>query len=160
MSNLDTNCCSTNTAKNIAKPSTGSCPVSNSKGKAVKLITLKSLLIPSKLATLDPQQDYYFCKDTECDVVYFSEAMRFGKQDLKVSVHQKESEKDVPVCYCFGWTPETIRDATQIDIIPESISAHIKAGRCGCEVNNPQGSCCLGNINAFIKRDKTLEASN
>lgn len=31
---------------------------------------------------------------------------------------------------------------------------HIKADRCGCEVNNPQGSCCLGNVSAFIKQVK------
>jgi hypothetical protein len=31
------------------------------------------------------------------------------------------------------------------------VTEHIRAGRCGCNVNNPQGSCCLGNIQAVVK---------
>ena len=128
------------------------CKICANKGKAVKLITLKSLLLPAKLAQLDPQHDYYFCKDIECDVVYFNGAMHFTKDDLKVAVHQKDMSEDVPVCYCFNWTPQSIKKASGLDSIPQSISEHIKAGRCGCEVNNPQGSCCLGNIKAVIKQ--------
>jgi hypothetical protein len=26
------------------------------------------------------------------------------------------------------------------------ISEHLRAGRCACELKNPQGSCCLGNV--------------
>jgi hypothetical protein len=33
----------------------------------------------------------------------------------------------------------------------EYISHQVKEGRCGCEVNNLQGGCCLGNVNTFIK---------
>lgn len=32
----------------------------------------------------------------------------------------------------------------------KEITIHTKAGRCGCEVNNPEGSCCLGNVNRLI----------
>nr|WP_274436662.1 hypothetical protein [Alicyclobacillus sp. ALC3] len=32
----------------------------------------------------------------------------------------------------------------------QHISEQIQADRCGCEVNNPQGSCCLGNVMAFV----------
>jgi len=31
-----------------------------------------------------------------------------------------------------------------------SITDHIQAKRCGCKVNNPQGSCCLSNIKSFF----------
>jgi hypothetical protein len=31
-----------------------------------------------------------------------------------------------------------------------TIRQNIKENRCGCEVNNPQGSCCLGNITEYI----------
>lgn len=154
MNDLNANCCSTDSASKEAIQSVGICSVCTSKGKAVKLITLKSLLLPPKLTLLDPQHDYHFCKDTECDVVYFSEAMHFTKDDLKVAVHQKDKGENVPVCYCFDWTPQSIRKASEVDRIPQSISEHIKTGRCGCEVNNPQGSCCLGNVNAVIKQYK------
>ena len=134
------------------------CPVSKTKGKSVKLITLKSLLTPKALATLDAQQTYYFCKDTACEVVYFSKEKSFSIKDLKVKVHQKDKSKDVPVCYCFDWTPNNITQAAEVselEQVASSISAHIKAGRCGCEVNNPQGSCCLGNVNAVVKSQLT-----
>lgn len=148
MDNNNTNCC---TQPN-SNSTTSNCPVNGQQGKAVKLITLKSLLVPSQLAELDPNQDYYFCKDAECDVVYFSQAQRFTKQHLKVKVYQKETSQDVPVCYCFGWTPKQLSALDNANTVSASISEHIKAGRCGCEVNNPQGSCCLGNVTNEIKQ--------
>ena len=155
MSELNTNCCSTNSISKEALQSTGVCNQCVSKGKTVKLITLKSLLAPKKLAQLDPQLDYYFCKDANCNVVYFSEAMYFTEDDLKVAVYQKNiSNKGVPVCYCFDWSQQSIQQSSDADTIPQSISEHIKAGRCGCEVNNPQGSCCLGNVNTVINQYK------
>ena len=31
--------------------------------------------------------------------------------------------------------------------IPDRIKAEVKAGFCACEVKNPAGSCCLGDVN-------------
>lgn len=153
MENNTTSCCTTdNSTVSTSNTSVTTCPASNQMGKEVKLITLKSLLLPSQLANLDLTQTYYFCKDANCDVVYFSQTQQFTKQHLKVKVHQKEIAEDVPVCYCFGWTPQSIAASNDASTISTSISEHIKAGRCGCEVNNPQGSCCLGNVNVEIKR--------
>jgi len=149
MNDVNANCC--NTAESKVDTFDITCPVSAQKGKEVKLITLKSLLIPSKLVELDPTENYYFCKDAECDVVYFSQSQSFLKKDLKVRVHQKEEADDVPICYCFDWTAKILRESSDANGIASSISEHTKAGRCGCEVNNPQGSCCLGNVNAYIK---------
>jgi len=147
----NTNCCNTKDDSVSSVVST-SCLVGGHKNKQVQLITIKSLLVPSKLAEIDPSQTYYFCKDADCDVVYFSQSQQFMKQDLKVEVYQKEVADDVPICYCFGWTAKLIEASTNMNEISASITEHIQAGRCGCEVNNPQGSCCLGNINAEIKR--------
>jgi len=33
----------------------------------------------------------------------------------------------------------------------DRITALVRAGRCECEVKNPQGSCCLGNLAAIAK---------
>lgn len=77
-------------------------------------------------------------------------------------VYQKDSGADVPVCYCFGWTRATIADAAALgeaDEVAPSIRAHIKAGRCGCEVNNPQGACCLGNVIGEVQAAKQLVAA-
>ncbi len=27
-----------------------------------------------------------------------------------------------------------------------------KTGQCACDIRNPQGSCCLGNVGAVVKR--------
>ena len=148
-------CCSTATKIKPDKHK-NLCPVCNNKGKAVKLITIKSLISPKSLATIDAGQQYYFCKDADCQTVYFNgNGQCFNTSDIKVRVHQKDLAEDVPVCYCFDWSPKNIAQAAKdggLEQIAPSISDHIKAGRCGCEVNNPQGTCCLGNINSFIRQ--------
>jgi hypothetical protein len=36
--------------------------------------------------------------------------------------------------------------------IVDDINTGINAGQCACDVRNPQGSCCLGNVRGMIKR--------
>lgn len=130
------------------------CPANGAKGKSVKVITLKSLLNPEALATLQPTVAYRFCASTDCSVVYFSETgQTFTTADLKVPVFQKTSAGDVLVCYCFGWTRQALAQERQQQTSPRvlsSIQTHVKAGRCGCEVNNPQGRCCLANVQRVL----------
>ncbi|MCF8564595.1 (2Fe-2S)-binding protein [Alicyclobacillus tolerans] len=127
------------------------CPVCQQTGKSVPLITLKALLTPSALSTLDPSYSYSFCPNTACEVVYFSHEQVFHKDAIKVPVYQKDEGSEVPVCYCFGWTRQKLVQAIQGKEDPtQYISEQVKANRCGCEVNNPQGSCCLGNVTAFV----------
>jgi hypothetical protein len=33
----------------------------------------------------------------------------------------------------------------------DRITALVKADRCACEVRNPQGTCCLGNVTAAVR---------
>ncbi|MFF2480001.1 (2Fe-2S)-binding protein [Paenibacillus sp. NPDC058071] len=128
------------------------CPVCRQKGKSVPLITLKALLQPTSLETIDPASSYAFCSNSSCEVVYFSDIQTFNKTTLKVPVFQKDDALDAPVCYCFGWTRERIRQAVQDRQHPnEHIREQVQANRCGCEVNNPQGSCCLGNVTTVIR---------
>lgn len=93
-----------------------------------------------------------------CPLVYFSAdgTQSFTKDQIRVPVHQKEPDDDiVPVCYCFHHSPATIRAewlATGQSTVVEEIEAGIKAGQCACEIRNPQGSCCLGNVSAVVKR--------
>jgi len=90
-------------------------------------------------------------------VVYFrANEVLFQKDDLTVPVGPKEpGNTKTPVCYCFGWTPEKIQaeiketgKSTAID----QIKAQVRAGNCYCEVTNPQGSCCLGNVSQAVKQ--------
>jgi len=132
------------------------CPSCNEAGNKVKIITLKSLLKPIALNSLNANLDHYFCSTSDCEVVYFdSDQKSYVKTDSKVPVFQKDSSFDVPVCYCFDWTKEKLQQAIKNDLASqpvEQIRQNIKANRCGCEVNNPQGSCCLANVTKFLNQ--------
>jgi hypothetical protein len=120
----------------------------------VPLITLKALLTPSALARLRPEEAFRLCPDPACDVVYFSPAQTYSTGDLKVPVYQKDQAPGVTVCYCFAHTREDLGQAVATgtgQALEASIRAHVQAGRCGCEVNNPQGSCCLGNVVTVLR---------
>lgn len=154
---MSESCCPTpnQSVTDHSRPST--CPQNGTQGPPVDLITLKSLLRGAALMQLEPQQTYRFCPDTECLVVYFSQAgQTFMTTDLKVPVFQKDSRAEVSVCYCFEWTRQRIgeeieRNGSSSAIA--SIKAQIKAKRCGCEVNNPQGHCCLGNVRQVVEQE-------
>lgn len=137
------------------------CPQDGTKGQAVQLITLKSLLKPRALEQLNSQTSYRFCNSSDCSVVYFSaDGQIFTTNDVQVPVFQKHGGETVPVCYCFGWTRQALRQEmpkSGIDRVLSSIQAHMKAKRCGCEVNNPQGSCCLGNVQLMRKSPVTSD---
>jgi hypothetical protein len=146
-------CC----APNLENPvETNHCPICNSKGKKVDSITLKAMLNISLLAVRDVP--YFFCRTDNCAVVYFSGdgQQSFTKTQVREPVFQKEPQnEDVFVCYCFRHSPATIQaewlNTGQSTVIAE-INAGIKAGQCACEVRNPQGSCCLGNVSKVVKQ--------
>ncbi|WP_081494733.1 putative iron-sulfur cluster-binding metallochaperone [Brevibacillus sp. CF112] len=136
------------------KPTKTNCPSCGEKGKKVPLITLKSLLTASFLETIEPANFYYFCPNSSCNTVYFSDTnlQTFNEDALKVPVFQKNSSMDVPVCYCFDWTRDRLLQAVSDNQQPiEHIKNHVQSNRCGCEVNNPQGACCLGNVSAYLQ---------
>lgn len=125
------------------------CPQSNNPGIPVKPITLKALLQPKALECLDPTVTYHFCDAPDCEVVYFSDNSQFRVADLSVSVYQKQQVQNALVCYCFGHTRDDLEQHPQLE---ESIRAHTRANRCGCEVRNPQGGCCLGNVKTILNQ--------
>ena len=130
------------------------CPVSGSVASRVGLVTVKALIIPEALRRLDGRK-YHFCSDPGCDVVYFDNRAGsvFRKQDLRVRVGLKESSDPVPMCYCFDVTVADLRNeiaARGATEIPAVISAEVRAGHCACEVRNPQGTCCLGNVSKAV----------
>jgi hypothetical protein len=99
---------------------------------------------------------FLFCRTRDCGTVYFhADGETLKKIDLRVRVGLKETLDPVPVCYCFGFTERMLLEEIQASghtMIPQRISAEIKAEHCACEVRNPQGSCCLGNVKAAEKR--------
>ena len=102
-------------------------------------------------------QPCYFDRTPECDVVYFSNEANsyFHKDDLTVRVGLKETESPIPLCYCFGHTAESVEEeivARGRSTVPETITEEVQAGNCSCEVKNPSGRCCLGDVNRAIRQ--------
>jgi hypothetical protein len=120
----------------------------------VDLLTLKALLaVP---LTEIEHADYLFCRSVDCPTVYFSAGgeQAFTESSLRERVYQKHPEDDdVFVCYCFRHTAGSVRagraDSGRDGVI-EAIRAGIQRGLCACEIRNPQGSCCLGNVQALL----------
>lgn len=131
------------------------CPACGKKGKKVDTQTVKAMLNVS-LEAIRPAP-YRFCRTESCPVVYFSaDGQTFNEADLRERVHQKHPDaEDVFVCYCFRHTPGSIRAElreTRRSTVIERVNAGVKAGQCACEIRNPQGSCCLGNVTQVVKR--------
>lgn len=137
------------------------CPVSGSRGRAVGHRTVHALLMEVARQRLPPG-DLRFCPDSDCDVVYFgAEGVCFRTADLRVPVWQKSPMDGRVVCYCFGESEASIRH--ELERHGESsavvrIRAHIAAGRCACDVRNPGGTCCLGDVVAAVERVQALRA--
>lgn len=158
---MSENCCSTKNDGESCEVSSAEsvkdavCPSCKQKGKLMDTITLKAMLaVPLTQLRNVP---YLFCKNQECSVVYYSTdgLQGFSENALREKVHQKHTDdEDTFVCYCFRHTPKSIRaelETTGKSTVVESITAGIKAGQCACEVRNPEGSCCLGNVRQVVE---------
>ena len=148
-------CCSNEKTSNNETSKELLCPKCKEKGKFIDTITLKSLLIPFAMKRLDSSHKYQFCRIADCPIVYFNESVSFSKDDLTVEVFQKENSDSTPTCYCFGYNRKDITgDVIQNgkSTIKEEVTQYVKDNKCACELRNPQGSCCLGNIGQVAKQ--------
>ena len=142
-------CCSVN-PKSSTAPAVMACPVNGARSKQVNTLTVKSLLRRLPLGMPDTQ--YYFCEAHDCDVVYFaldSQAPVFRCADLLVRVGAKATADPIPICYCFGFSKKDIEEeirSTGKSTVAERITEEVEADRCACEVKNPSGKCCLGDV--------------
>ena len=152
-------------AQNFQRPprALNSCPECGKTGKPIEGQTVKSLLSVSLRQVQDVK--YLFCRTQTCPVVYFSTdgEQAFTVEEVRERVYQKEPEaEDVFICYCFRHTVGELRNTSpegRIAIV-DNVNTGINAGQCTCDLRNPQGSCCLGNVRGMIKRlEKTTFAT-
>ena len=131
------------------------CPVNGARSKQIAMLTVRSLV--GRLPLGMPRTQYYFCEARDCDVVYFAldaQAPIFRRADLLVRVGAKEEGDPIPVCYCFGFTRKDIENEiaeTGRSTVADWITAEVKAGNCTCEVKNPSGKCCLGDVTRAVR---------
>ena len=133
----------------------GICPGNGLAGKKVSIQTVKAMLsLPLNVLNAE---SYRFCADPNCSTVYYGEdgTQVFTEDDLRERVYQKHADdEEISICYCFQHTKKSvckeIAKSGKSTVLAQ-ITAGIKAGQCACEVRNPQGSCCLGNVRTFLK---------
>lgn len=156
-------CCSDKDACDISAVSE-KCPRCGARGKEVDPITLKALLNAEGLLRGVPPAPR-FCATPACPVVYFDNSVpiSFNEDLLTVPVYAKHPENPhVPVCYCFGYTPAKIQNEVErsgFSSASKTITAEVKAGHCACEVKNPKGVCCLGDVSR-VERQVALTGTN
>lgn len=154
----DESCCLV--TERMPAPASAECPVSGTLSRKVQRRTLENLLKPEKIGSMRNAQ-YYYCKEASCNVVYFSNENLpfFTTDDVAVKVFAKDQGDDVPACYCFNWTRTRIRQQireTDRSTAALEIAREIKAGRCACDVKNPKGECCLGDVNFVVKEAMSI----
>ena len=149
------NCCPSSKNSEVL-----SCSHCQKKGKAIQAVTLKSQLKPQAMRQITDGQ-YFFCKTPECEVVYFNAHSQFNTEDIREKVFQKDPSPDCYVCYCFGFSRGEIFKDAQTDKpgIAQQITAWTAAKKCACELRNPQGSCCLGNVKQVEKEGLSISKS-
>jgi hypothetical protein len=132
------------------------CPHCAHRGRAVDTQTVKAMLAVS-LYAMRPTH-YYFCQSEDCPIVYFGGdgQQSFTEAELRERVYQKHPQDDeLLICYCFNHTLGSIREEWrqrgQSSVI-EAITAGTQSDQCACDIRNPQGSCCLGNVRRFVRQ--------
>jgi len=102
-----------------------------------------------------PRQRYWLCRELGCEVVYFGEdATALTASDMNVAPGFKSRSPEALVCYCFQYRRGEIEAELLADghtSIPDRITAEVQAGNCACEVRNPTGRCCLGEVTTAIQ---------
>jgi hypothetical protein len=157
---MSISCCSTE-ADNVSGEAhppilPGACPTNGQIGKIIDSLTLKALL--ARPLTEIRDINYRFCQAPNCPTVYYSAdgVQLFAEPELRESVYQKHATEDaMPVCYCFQHTVGSIRaeiERTGSSTVVAKINVGIQAGQCACDIRNPQGTCCLGNVRALVQQ--------
>ena len=127
------------------------CPASGSAGMPVDWTTVAAL----SCGRVPTRQEFRLCRDPDCQVVYYGSAGTvLAVEDVTVQPGFKDGS-DGLICYCFLHHERDlagqIGSVGRADVF-ETIKAEVEAGNCACEVRNPAGKCCLGDVQAAIRR--------
>lgn len=147
-------CCSSS-ASPTSPSAAGICPSCGERGRSVSLLTVQAQIALS-LRELG-QPPYWFCSSAGCAVVYFaSEASPITCDQLRERVFQKALDPGVLACYCFRYSRGALQQADSITraAILADVVAGTQQGQCACEIRNPQGSCCLGNLRRLAREHR------
>lgn len=136
------NCCSTAWVQS-SHHKKHRCPAN---GKAYGQVSVRTIKHQIKSPWLRPlkNQEYYFCSDPSCEVVYFGQDNSvIEKHSLRSEVGVKEESEYALICYCYGITKAEMRTNPQIR---DFVMAETERKNCACETRNPSGKCCLADF--------------
>lgn len=139
-----TDCCGTScdskSGDQKSSPRKFTCPVNHEDYVSVSEKTMLHHLKSPWENKLSKEQ-YYFCDDPDCDVVYFGlSGSTINKNELRTVVGVKEQSDKELVCYCFGVSKAL---AKQNHKIKAYVTQQTKEKNCACDIRNPSGRCCL-----------------
>lgn len=139
------------------QPAVVPCPTNQQVGLRLDSLTVKALLgVP--LTEVSSEATYRFCAAPDCPTVYYrgDGQQVFSEQDLRERVYQKHADDPtILICYCFGYRVADVLTELErqgVTTVIERIQAGIQAGQCACDIRNPQGRCCLGNVHELVDR--------
>lgn len=91
-----------------------------------------------------PEQAYWFCGATGCEVVYFgADGATYSVSELRVEVGQKRRSGDAPLCYCYDIS---YVEAESDPALKRFVIEQTEQKLCSCDSRNPSGRCCLGDF--------------
>jgi hypothetical protein len=134
-----TDCCESKTSDHVP-PKRLRCPLN---GKEYGSVSFKTILhhLSEPWSNSLIEQGYYFCSDTDCEVVYFGQdETLIEKSALRTDVGVKEVYPERLVCYCFGVSYRVAKDN---NFVVDFVKEKTKQSLCSCETSNPSGRCCL-----------------
>lgn len=93
------------------------------------------------------EQQYYFCRTQDCEVVYFTASGEtISKADIRARIGIKEQEDNGLICYCFGVSKAV---AVTTKEAKDFVVKKTKESMCACGTANPSGRCCLKDFPKF-----------
>lgn len=101
-------------------------------------------------------EGFRFCATATCDVACFHPASGniLTCAEVGKAIFQKATDPERLVCYCFQHTVAAIQREvrnTGSSRIAADIKTKCAQGLDDCERTNPQGACCLGNVQRVIR---------
>ena len=129
-----------------------SCPACGCPGQSVGYTTVAALASGPAPA----RQEFWLCREPDCEVVYFGDAgARLRVSELRFLPAFKSESPEALVCYCFLHSRMEIESELRqsgTSTVVDRIAAKVRARECACEVRNPSGQCCLGEVRAETGR--------
>lgn len=124
-------------------------------GRAVSRQTVAHHVKSEKLSTVGDEV-YKFCSSQNCAIVYYAASDQvFTVSEVRELITAKTTGDARPLCYCFGFNEGFARREiarTGENSVTELVSRFVKEKLCACEIRNPSGACCLGEVNKAVRR--------